>query len=532
MKSWRMSSLVGILLGGLMVCSAEAAIRPHAFFLHPHAGFYDFHHDQVQKDAPLYAFGLGYRFGRDWSSEIIATFIDSAAKGTDKEQIDSYLLRWEAQYLFRPEDRLVPYLAAGIGGILHDRQGGDSDLDGVIGYGLGLQAFLTENLSFRIDGRHFLTIENRKLDGREFNNLVASAGIVVDVGGEEEKPELIDTDGDGIIDAFDRCPDTPLGVPVDGFGCPADADHDGVPDPLDKCPSTPAGTPPGREGCPREGERDSDGDGVVDAQDQCPGTTSGVAVEGDGCPRDTDRDGVPDHRDRCSDTPAGTMVDGQGCPVPVVLDTDGDGVEDVRDKCPDTPSGTAVDAEGCPPPVAADSDADGVPDVEDRCPNTRPNIPVDRQGCPADEDQDGVPDVADKCPGTPAGTPVDGAGCPPKPLVGETLILHLEFALRESALQAKEQGRLREAIDFIRANPGRRLVVEGHTDSIGAAEANLRLSRQRAENVRRFLIEKAPIAPERIAAEGYGETHPIADNATPEGRLKNRRIVIRVLSDQ
>jgi len=94
-----------------------------------------------------------------------------------------------------------------------------------------------------------------------------------------------------------------------------DSDGDGVPDRLDQCPDTPAGVAVDEVGCPL----DSDGDGVDDYLDQCPNTPAGVAVDEVGCPLDSDGDGVPDHLDQCPGTPAGTEVDEVGCPVPQVL---------------------------------------------------------------------------------------------------------------------------------------------------------------------------------------------------------------------
>ena len=92
--------------------------------------------------------------------------------------------------------------------------------------------------------------------------------------------EALDSDGDGVADAIDKCPGTPAGMKVDASGCPLDSDGDGVPDALDKCPETPAGMKVDASGCPL----DSDGDGVPDALDKCPGTTAGTAVDASGCP--------------------------------------------------------------------------------------------------------------------------------------------------------------------------------------------------------------------------------------------------------
>jgi len=107
------------------------------------------------------------------------------------------------------------------------------------------------------------------------------------------------------------CPNTPLNVKVDEFGCPLDSDGDGIPDYLDKCPNTPTGTKVDATGCPL----DSDGDGVPDYLDKCPNTPTGVKVDVNGCPLDSDGDGVPDYLDKCPNTPLGVQVDADGCPI-------------------------------------------------------------------------------------------------------------------------------------------------------------------------------------------------------------------------
>ncbi|MFO7784729.1 MAG: OmpA family protein [Desulfatiglandales bacterium] len=89
----------------------------------------------------------------------------------------------------------------------------------------------------------------------------------------------LDSDGDGVPDNLDKCPNTPRGVKVDEVGCPIDTDGDGVPDYLDKCPETPAGVEVDAAGCPV----DTDGDGVPDYLDKCPGTPTGATVNEQGC---------------------------------------------------------------------------------------------------------------------------------------------------------------------------------------------------------------------------------------------------------
>ncbi|MCB1736441.1 MAG: thrombospondin type 3 repeat-containing protein, partial [Gammaproteobacteria bacterium] len=204
-----------------------------------------------------------------------------------------------------------------------------------------------------------------------------------------------DSDGDGVVDRGDRCPDTAAGVPVDPSGCPLDSDVDGVIDVLDQCPETPAVARVDAKGC----ELDSDADGVVDRLDLCPQTAAGLPVNTQGCELDSDGDRVVDSQDKCPNTRTGAVVDRNGCE----LDGDKDGVVDGLDDCPSSTPMAAVDVHGC----ELDADGDGVIDARDRCPSTVLGAKVDGLGCELDSDADGVLDSADKCPDTVAGAKVD-----------------------------------------------------------------------------------------------------------------------------
>ena len=270
---------------------------------------------------------------------------------------------------------------------------------------------------------------------------------------------------------------------------------------------------------------DTDGDGVRDRKDRCPGTPFGAIVDMNGCPIDTDHDGVPDGIDRCPTTPPGWPVDASGCPT----DADADGVADGRDMCPSTPAGAVVDADGCP----LDGDGDGVPDGLDRCPDTAPGVRVDPRGCSKDTDQDGVPDGIDQCPDTPAGTKVDATGCPEVAKLFEEekqeLVLEgVEFETNSATLRPVSQAVLNRVAESMRAWPEVRVEIGGHTDSRGSDAHNLDLSRRRAESVREYLVA-AGVAPSQLATQGYGESAPIADNATEDGRNRNRRVELKKL---
>lgn len=212
----------------------------------------------------------------------------------------------DLQRVFRRSEKFSPYLHAGVGYLRVDPAGQPPVRDGTMysaGVGFLLDMF-DNNVALRGEWR-------RRMDTTpstdNLRDSLFSVGFQVPFGAST--PRWIDSDGDGVEDSSDNCPNTPAGAPVDSFGC----------------------------------ELDSDGDGVNDSMDQCPGTPRGVAVDANGCPNDSDGDGVSDDKDQCPGTPAGEPVDANGCE----LDDDGDGVVNRVDECPGTPAGAQVDIKGC-----------------------------------------------------------------------------------------------------------------------------------------------------------------------------------------
>ncbi|HEX9776669.1 MAG TPA: OmpA family protein [Geopsychrobacteraceae bacterium] len=214
---------------------------------------------------------------------------------------------------------------------------------------------------------------------------------------------------------------------------------------------------------------------------------------------------------------------------PAVTDSDHDGVNDERDRCPETPRETAVAADGCPEIVTfVDADNDGVADALDACPDTPAGVAVDLRGCPLpDSDGDGVVDAHDKCPATEATIAVDRDGCPE--LTEELKIagLVIEYTTSQSGFGAQAARELKLLAAKIKSTGQGRLVVEGHTDSVGSESFNLKLSQQRADKVRQALINDFGVAADRVVAKGYGSADPVAGNGTQEGRQQNRRVVVR-----
>lgn len=211
-----------------------------------------------------------------------------------------------------------PYVFLG-GGYVSVGGNGEAMING----GVGFNTWLKENV-----GINFETGTKKGFSGDVKAHFQSSLGVIFKFGGK-------DTDGDGIYDKDDACPDV-AGLAAFN-GCP-DADGDGVQDSKDACPNV-AGLA-ALNGCP-----DADGDGIADKDDMCPNEKGSSANRG--CP-DSDGDGVVNKDDKCPNV-AGPAANG-GCPWP---DTDGDGVLDKDDNCV-TEAGPASN-NGCPLPVITDS---------------------------------------------------------------------------------------------------------------------------------------------------------------------------------
>jgi OOP family OmpA-OmpF porin len=247
-------------------------------------------------------------------------------------------------------------------------------------------------------------------------------------------------------------------------------------------------------------------------------------------PGDMDGDGILDDVDDCPKRPEDfdDFEDKDGCPDE---DNDNDGLADKIDDCPNDPEDKDGfhDQDGCPDP---DNDKDGLADKIDQCPDEPEDMDgyEDDDGCPdCDNDGDGVqecPDAIDKCPDQPAKTP---DGCPQKyklVVVTKTKIelkQTVYFATGKAIIKRVSYPLLDEVAQALEDHPGMRVRVEGHTDSRGGDNYNLRLSDDRAKSVRNYLSRRG-IDAKRMVAKGYGEKVPIADNRTKAGRAQNRRV--------
>ena len=214
------------------------------FTVSPMIGGYMFEGNQDIEDKPVYGIGVGYYFDRQLAAEAVFNYIDTESD-VGHGDVKAYLYRLDGLYHFNIGDRLVPYVAAGVGGITFDRDRGDNNSDPLFNYGAGLKYFITDTMALRGDVRHVISFDSTH------HNLMYTVGLTFFFGGTKEAMarEPQDSDGDGVYDTLDKCPGTPSGVSVDSSGCPLDSDGDGVYDYLDKCPDTPLGARVDERGC-------------------------------------------------------------------------------------------------------------------------------------------------------------------------------------------------------------------------------------------------------------------------------------------
>ena len=144
---------------------------------------------------------------------------------------------------------------------------------------------------------------------------------------------------------------------------------------------------------------------------------------------------------------------------------------------------------------------------------------------PLDSDGDGVTDDIDQCPDTPAGTRVDSVGCPLPVTQVASIKLKVNFAFDSDVVEERYFSDLGELAAFLKRFEDLYVDIEGHTDSTGPEDYNQQLSQRRAQAVVDLLVNQYGIPAQRLEAKGFGESQPVADNATKEGRAANRRVM-------
>ncbi len=218
-------------------------------------------------------------------------------------------------------------------------------------------------------------------------------------------------------------------------------------------------------------------------------------------------------------------------PNPALHDKDKDGIPDDRDRCIDQPEDidNFEDQDGCPDP---DNDRDSFPDGTDRCPNEAEDIDSfqDTDGCPdPDNDGDGVLDAQDKCarePETMNGYQ-DADGCPDQPPITNNMPLAVKFKDNSAEIPTESTPALVALVDKLKDWPTVRVRIKVYTDQ-AQHKRKPTLTRLRAEAIKRYLVSLG-IAESRIEAIGMGDTNPLGDNRTFDGRRINNRVLIEVV---
>jgi outer membrane protein OmpA-like peptidoglycan-associated protein len=249
--------------------------------------------------------------------------------------------------------------------------------------------------------------------------------------------------------------------------------------------------------------------------------------------KDSDGDGVYDKFDKCPDVEG--PAENNGCPYE---DRDSDGVLNKEDKCPDIAG--PKENKGCP---YEDSDKDGTLDKDDKCPKVAGS--VENKGCPLeDSDKDGVLDKDDKCPKVP-GT-VANKGCPEEKVVpvaepvkavepNKEIIKKINeysktilFDTGKATIKSESFKNLDAIVGVLNEYKDAKFKIEGYTDSAGKPASNLKLSKNRAAAVKKYLVDKG-VETARLTSEGYGSKRPIASNKTAKGKIQNRRVEIKLV---
>ncbi len=229
-------------------------------------------------DGPGYHLIYGSPMSEHFSLELNTLFHRSDLLNSDESNY-SFAGGLDVRYL-GGSPGLGAFILGGVGTMWEDFID-DEEISPYANVGVGVQ-FGFEYLQLRAEGRYYAVFNDDTYADDVIYDARVNVGLNYSFGGDED----LDSDGDGVLDGNDACPNTPYGVIVDPRGCPmmapigvGDSDGDGVPDNLDRCPATPAGMTVDANGCPI----DEDNDGVFNMDDDCPRTPPGFKVNARGC---------------------------------------------------------------------------------------------------------------------------------------------------------------------------------------------------------------------------------------------------------
>lgn len=448
------SCILTVLLFLFVVASTTAAegIRPDSFTLSGIVGGYSFDGKQHLETAPVIGVRGGYNFTKYLGVEALFDYVPSDSTQAGLGSANVYRYGGDVLLHLLPDSKLVPYLAAGYGGISIDRENQHTLTRGIFDYGPGIKYFLNDDLALRGDFRHLVFRDNETLSNYEY-----TIGITYQFGGKAPAP-------------------TPVAAPAPPVVQPA---PEAPPEPEAPLEPVPAAQPtPGHykycvtlhiefdiDKADIRPEYHDEVAKVGDFMKKYPTTTA--VIEGH-----TDNVGTNEHNMKLSERRAESVVNY------------------LVEKFGIDPSRLSAKGYGFTRPIADNSTDEG------RQKNRRIEAIID---CVFD-----VKEVT-----------------PPERLC---MALQMEFDTGKADIKPQYHDEIAKVGEYMKKYPTTTAVIEGHTDNIGGFEYNMRLSKQRAENVVDYLVKNFEIERSRLSAKGYGYTRRIAYNSTSEGRQKNRRI--------
>ncbi len=455
------------LSAALVGATAHAANKAETFVISPFIGGYTFDGKQHLETQPVYGIRGGYNFTDHVGAEAVFDYV-STESTRGGGNADAYNYRLEALYHFFPEARLVPYLAAGYGAITVD-QNDVKTTRGAFNYGAGLKYFLTDTFALRGDVRHLIMDKDRTL-----HNLEYTVGAAIYFGGAQPAPKVVAAE--------------PAAKPVV------------QPTPVAPAPAAPTATLSAQPGTITPGQTVTLSWSSQNAKD-CTLQPDGSAVG-----------------------PRGSKTVTPAAATSYTLTCTGDGgsatsAANVAVTQPAAPTAALTVA----PATVTKGEAATLSWTSQNA--TRCDI----QPAVGAVEPKGSVSVKPTEP-TAYTLTCNGAGgsatSTADVAVSERICITLKvlFDTDKAVIKSKYHNEIKQVGDFLNKYPNATGVIEGHTDNQGGAEYNLKLSQKRADAVRAYVIDKFGIAADRLTAKGYGLTKPVADNATAEGRAKNRRI--------
>jgi len=505
MKKTFLAFYIVMILLVLFTPIVSAEIRAKTFSVTPFIGGYTFEGNEDLKTRPVVGLRLGYDFTRNWGMEGAFDYVKTTFSRNNSDS-DVYVwgYRLEALYNFMPGGRLVPFVAAGLGGRSADYRDPSSASNHFLGdYGAGVRYFLTDNLALRGDIRHLI------LTNDTYSNLEYTLGLTYYFAKAKPAREVA-------VKQAEPPPPPPPAPPL--------------PAPLN-LKATPASVSKINLGWDR----------VADA--------SGYKIYRDGSYlMDSKTAAVPDQ---------GLNADTRYCYKVTAVDDTGKESVVSNQSCAKTlapPPPPPPPALPAPLNLTAKPASESEIDLDWNTVGEASSYKVYRDGSYVAASR--MPMLPDK--GLQADTrycyqvtAIDDTGresvqsnqacakTPPPPVMMEEkkvaavekemiekgrAIINIEFDTGKANIKPKYHDEIKKFADVMKKYPDLKVVIEGHTDNVGGAAFNQKLSERRANSVRSYMIKTFGIQESRLSAKGYGFSKPFDSNKTAKGRQKNRRV--------